>query len=62
MFGRCVTLPIDVSIQEKFQMKPLVYIHKLWLIKESEFEDMAEKRIKLLEEAKQNILVAQIKQ
>ena len=60
MFGRCATLPIDVNIQEKFPNEA-TGIHAYDEIKKSEFEDMAEKRMKLLEEAKQNILVDQIK-
>ena len=46
MFGQCATLPIDVNIQEQFQNKaPGVHTHDE--IKESEFEDMTEKRMKL---------------
>ena len=58
MYGQCATLPIDINIQGNIPSETTGAYDEL---KEFEFEDMA-KRMKLLEEAKQNILVAQIKQ
>ena len=59
MYGWCATLPIYINIQENIPSETTGAYDEL---KEFEFEDMAKRRMKLLEDAKQNILVAQIKQ